>query len=139
MSKKAQEKVTLYVQGMFGVSKIEGRLVEHGTRKYAQYDNAAYVALVPKRKRKARVWTGMFQPYLLLLKGHGHPDVPEAFETRNMGGVEMKISKYTAHDSRHQTDMDAVLDAYLENTGAEVLADYRHTKGFNAHDRYRST
>ena len=67
--------VTIYASGYLGVRKHEGRLIEHGTRKYAQYNNAPYVHFIPKRKRRARAITGDYRPYIVVLKGHGHPDL----------------------------------------------------------------
>ena len=132
-----QQKVTIYTSGMLGVQKYEGRLVGHGTEQYAQYDNAAYVHFIPKRKRKVRVVRGTYKPYILVLEGHGHPDL----STWKMGksstpGITVMESKYSACDDRWETDADVVLDNHIEKHAPTVIADYRHTKGFNANDRY---
>lgn len=136
---RVMEKATVYYASMLGVRKIEGRLVDFGTRKYAQYDNAPFVSIIPKRKRKARCVSGDYEPYILLLKGHGHPDldVYEPAEPSTTPGVMVRRAKYSACDPQWGRDADTKLDHYIETSGVEVLADYRSTKGFNSHNRFQ--
>ena len=122
MAKDTRQKVTIYSQGMYGMRKVEGKLVKYGTRKSAQYNNDPYVHFVPTRERNIRFLGGLStSPYLLVLEGHGHPDTEE--------------EKYPSCDERYETDLDAILDKYIEETGTAIIADYRYTKGFSSHPK----
>lgn len=137
MAKKDNNLVTIYSSGMLGINKVEAKLVDHGTKKYAQYDNAPYVRFIPTRKRKVRGIQDGYKPYILILKGQGHPDL-ETWKpaTEPTPGVIVREALYSMCDARWDTDADTKLDAYIAESGAEVIADYRHTKGFNSHDRF---
>ena len=132
----AQKKVTIYTQGMFGMHKVEAKLCAHGTCKYAQYDNAPYVHFLPKRARKMRGIQGDYKPYILVLDGWDHPDLNNWKPARSENGCIVQEGKYSMCDPRWNTDADAVLDAYIAETATPVVADYRHTKGFNSHSRF---
>jgi hypothetical protein len=115
---------------MMGIIKCEGKLVDHGTQKYAQYDAAPFVNFIPKGKRNVRGFVqAEYKPSLLILAGHGHPEPDSMFgvETPNEAGTAFTSrSRYMSCDPRWQSDFDARIDAYLARTGAEVVADYRH-------------
>lgn len=68
--------VTMYIAGEFfgNIQKLECKLVAHGTKKYAQYNNAPFVNFIPKGKRSLRGVIKSFQPYILILDGTGHPE-----------------------------------------------------------------
>lgn len=111
-----------------GVSVVEGRLLTHGRRKYAQYDAAPFVEFVPKKARHTRrVQTG-YRPYLIILEGWNLGLIQDTWVNAESftPGVEVKRSRYSSFDPRWATDFDATLEA----KGAKILADYRdRTKG----------
>ena len=128
--------VTVYLQGGMGMSitKIEGKLKNVGARKYAQYGAAAFVDIVPKGKRKARRYTQTSGPYMLVLKGVGHPDLDDGFEvTSTSNDVTIRRSKYASFDPRWKEDADKQIDSYIASSGVEVLADFRETKGYSSY------
>ena len=130
------ELITAYFQGGMGMGiiRVEGRLKDIGTRKYAQYNGAAYLHMIPKRKRKVRGYLQTSYPYMLVLAGVGHPDpVDGMIVVKDEPGLRVTTSKYMSFDPRWTEDADTQLDGYLENSKAIVLADYRHTKGFSAY------
>lgn len=127
-----KEKVTIYYQsenlGGFGVRAVEALLLEHGTRKYAQYNNAPYVNFIPKGKRKARHLLLTYQPYLVIVEGWGHPSV-ELFE---------KVSETAdaiVTKSRHMSfspEWGNENDDLIEKNNLKIVADYRYSKGFRS-------
>lgn len=129
--------VTIYSASEFmgNINRYEGTLIEHGAGPYAQYKNAPFVTFVPKKKRNAVKIRKGYKPFLLILEGTGHPEPPsmfgEAIVTLPVAG-EMKESKYSSFDDRWETDFDAMIDKYIAESGTKVIADYRHTKGFNS-------
>ena len=130
------EKVTVYFNGSMGMGahKIEGKLINFGTSVYAQYNGSPFIEIIPKRKRKGRRYRQTYNPYMIILMGHGHPDVDDSFEViSSSADVVVKQSKYLSFDSQYEADLDTKLDKYLEESGTVVLADYRYTKGFCAY------
>ncbi len=119
-----KEKITIYLTGEFfgSVRKVEGYLVEHGTRKYAQYENAPFVKFIPKGKRKVCIIQKSFKPYLLILKGWENINPDGMYgkeETKN--GVVIRESKYTSHDDRYKTEFDILINKFKHL----FIADYR--------------
>ena len=133
MPKTQRQKVTVYSKGMLGINQYEVRLVKHGTKKYAQYGNAPFVHFVPKRCRKARGIQGSYSPWILVLDGWGHPKMDVWQPAREEHGCIVQEALYGGCDPRWDTDADTKLDAYIAETGVDVVGDYRHTKGFNPH------
>jgi len=134
-------KVTVYFKGEFGmaVNKVEGRLKEFGTQKYAQYANAAYVTMVPKRKRIARKFMQTYDPYMVIVAGWDLPNIDDGMKViKDEPGIQVKQAQYMSFDKRWTKDADDVLDTYLANKGVEVLADYRAAKGFNSYTKPRA-
>jgi hypothetical protein len=124
------QKITIYKSGSFGVQKYEGKLLDLGKKDYAQYKGAPFVDFIPARKRTGSRLIATFQPYLVVLLGVGHPEVPSPFgPTTVSNGLTTKMSKYSSFDERYKTDFDQDLDAYLETLPADqILMDVRHTK-----------
>ena len=125
---KADQKVTIYTRSEFigNIVRIEAKLIEHGRRQYAQYENAPFVKYVPKGKRNPRGLQGSFQPYILILEGWGHPEPASWLGDADDAG--MSSSRYASHDDRWQSDFDAIINPHIEG-GAVVVADYRYTAG----------
>lgn len=132
-----KRKATMYWQGelMPGVKKLEVHLVDVGTGKYAQYDNAPYCVFRPKRARKDRKLQLSSRPWLVVVEGWGHPDFDnwQAPQLGNVPGVVVREMKYSFCDERWDQDGDKFVDA-LKAGGAQVVADYRHTQGFNPYN-----
>lgn len=124
------KKATIYTTSEFmgNVIKIECTLLDSGFRKYAQYENAAFVRYIPKGKRNETGFLKGYRPYILILEGHGHPEPDDMFVDlgKSETGLNVRQSKYMSFDTRYKTDFDAVIDSILpEKT---VLFDVRHTK-----------
>lgn len=140
--KKKENQITVYWTGEFfgSVIKKEGTLIEHGTRKYAQYNNAPFVKMIPAGKRNPVLIAKEYKPFILVLEGTGHPEPQSMWKESNtpVAGVTVTEAKYSSFDDRWDTDFDKMIDAYIEEIGVNVIADYRHTKGFNSYDKFLS-
>lgn len=127
--------VTIYRSTeMFGsIVKNEGKILDYGTRKYAQYENAAFVEYIPKRKRNGFRFIKGYDPYFLVIKGHGHPDTPSMFGEPfvDANGTTIKQSSYSSFDERYKQDFDKIIDTYLEDKQDLILMDIRNTKNTN--------
>lgn len=126
--------VTVYLQSGMGMSitKIEGRLKNVGTKKWAQYSAAAFVDIIPRGKRKAKRYLQTYNPYMIVLEGANHLDVSDGYEVVSTDNdVTVRQSKYTSFDSKWTEDADKEIDSYLAASGAVVIADFRHTKGYS--------
>ncbi len=121
-------KVTIYFRGemMGNYHKIEARNYFAGTTSYAQYPAAVQFAWVPKGSRSARGSVQTFQPSLLILDGHGHPDPASMFgEKEDRGGVTIQRGRHSSCSPEWTSEFDAMIDAHVAATGAKVLADFR--------------
>ena len=120
------EKITVYTKSslMGNIVKYEGKLIDCGTMKYAQYNNAPFVSFIPKRKRKGVRLVEGYNPYMLVLKGWGHPEpndimVPVS-ETET---VTVTTTKYRSFDKQYGIDFNLQINEYL--TKQDVLLDVR--------------
>jgi hypothetical protein len=123
--------VTIFIGGTFGPTKYEGNLLEHGRRAYAQYPDAPFVKFVPKGKRNPRGWVEGFQPYCVVLSGHGLPVGPESWldeMPESTSGMKCERSRYASCDSRYETDFNTRLNRYLAENPDKLIADYRWNK-----------
>jgi hypothetical protein len=129
--------VTIYRQSEFfgNFIKHEGKLIEHGSRPYAQYKNAPFVSFIPKGKRNPIKFVKTHNPMILVIEGHGHPTPEELFSVIVSKDANAKVStaKYSSFDHRYNTDFDSFMDSYIEKSSAKVVADYRFTKGFSSY------
>lgn len=129
---KDQQKVTVYSSGEFlgSINKYEGRLIDCGYKEYAQYKNAPFVTFIPAKKRNPVGIIKGYKPYIVVLKGTGHPEPNEVFTKviSDTGGATMKQSTYSSFDERWKTDFDKILDPYLESHKDAVILDARNTK-----------
>jgi hypothetical protein len=89
-----------------------------------------YVTFVPVGKRKSRGWQGGYDPFCVILKGHGLDLRPDStFDTvSSENGMVTSQSRYSACDERWVTDFNGRLNAYLEGNPDKVIADYRNRK-----------
>jgi hypothetical protein len=123
-------KVTIYTKGGMGnIVKIEARLIDHGTKPWAQYAAAAFVNYVRKGARTERQMVQAYRPYFLICAGWGLHDPDGAFgcEQQDANGTTFRRSRYAAFDDRWQQDFDARINAAIERGDVQVVADYRHT------------
>lgn len=123
-------KVTVYKKNsMFGnINKIEMRLIEFGTHKYAQYNDAPFVAGIPKRKRKAIQMTESYKPYMLIVEGWDNIEPNGMFDggkSTTNGEVTCSQAKYSSFDGGYESDFDEVIDKLIESGEVKVIADYR--------------
>jgi hypothetical protein len=123
------EPVTLYSKSeMFGtIQKVEGKLLAHGRARYAQYPLAPFVELVPKGKRKGVRRQGSYRPFLLVLKGHGHPEPGKMFTKVIYQTPEAPVTEatHTGFSAGWVNDFNALIEPYLAANPGLVVADYR--------------
>lgn len=125
MTKQA---VTVYLKGEFmgNIQKIEGYLIDTGRMPYAQYRDAPFVDIKPRRKQKVRRYRQTFQPYMVIVEGWNAPDPDGIFgaPVTETAGLTVQKGRYAAFDEGWQKDFDAVLDKAIAG-GLKVVADYR--------------
>jgi hypothetical protein len=95
------EKVTIYFKGPAGISKKEGVL---------QYADKHGVSFIPKRARKPATIMSYYDPFWMVVKGHGHPDPGSNFNEPEAGatpGVTVQKGKYRSTDPRWVDDLMA--------------------------------
>ena len=119
---KITNKITVYTTSEFmgTVQRYEGTLIEQG----AQYENAPFVSFIPKGKRNGV----RIVKYILILKGWNHPEPEDMFGNslgRFSNGVMIKESKYSSFDDGYKIDFNNVIDKYIAENPALLLADYR--------------
>lgn len=126
------QKVTIYTTSEFfgSIQKYEGTLIEHGRRKYAQYDDAPFVDFIPKGKRKGVRLLKAYKPYLLICLGWKCPNAQEMFGLEKVseypeGKVFIRESRYQSFDSGYKKDFDLVIDNMITRGDVVILADYR--------------
>lgn len=118
-------KVTIYVSGEFfgNIRKVEARLHQVGTRRYAQYEAAPTAIFTPKGARKPRQITQGYAPYMLILRGWDHPDPPSIWdEPKQDGPVTVQRSKHSACSDGWIKDFESALG---EVKPEDVVADFR--------------
>jgi hypothetical protein len=131
----AGDLITVYYTGEFmgNIIKQEGKLVKVGRRDYAQFNNSPFVQYVPKRKRKALHLQKGYRPYMLVLKGHGHPEPAELFGKildNCHPSVVMSQSTYTGFSGNWVKDFEAKINPYLAAQKQNVvIADFREWLG----------
>lgn len=130
-------KATIYTDSEFmgNIIKYEAReLLEHGTKRYAQYGNSPFVTWIPEGKRKPVGIVKSYQPTVLILEGVGHPEPDKMFaDAPFTGNVLVQEAKYASFDEGWEKDFDAMVDKYIAENNVKVIADYRHTKGFSSY------
>ena len=97
-------------------------MIEHGYKKYAQYEKAPFVTFIPKGKRNPCQIIKGYNPYILILNGWDNPE-PEGMwgKAEIKDKVTITATKYTCFDQRYRTDFNLVVDLHKE----KFLADYR--------------
>ena len=125
---KQAERVTIYTKRSFGnVQKIEGaKLVSVDVGPYAQHQDAVFVDFIPAGKRKERRLTHAHRPFVLILKGTGHPD-PDSMlvQTDQVGPMVIRESRYPSFDKRFLDDFNRIMDPHLETNPDAVIFDRR--------------
>jgi len=126
-TKEAKKKATIYRQSeFFGIIKEECYLLEAGTIKYAQYDNAPFITYIKKGKRKPTKIIKGYNPYFLIIEGWNNIDPNDAFTTvKEENGVKISQSRFTCFDERYETEFSNVIDISIKNNEVEVLFDTR--------------
>lgn len=124
-------KVTIYSSGAFGVHKTEATIIDFGTKKYAQYDKAPFATYIPKGKRKPTGFVQGYNPYIVIIDGHGHIDPQDAYtKPKDIGsGMTSRMSRFSSFDERYKTEFDQALTDYIKDK--KVLMDVRHTVNTN--------
>lgn len=125
------ENITIYTQSGFigNVVKHEGKLVDMGFKNYAQFKSVPFVHFIPKGKRKTIGFVKGYRPYMVIVKGHNHPDMPELFGKPIQGNIEGVTIKKTNHSSFSDNwliDADKIIDVLIEKNPEIVLMDCRN-------------
>lgn len=123
--------ITIYTHSTFGVRREEGWYHAHGTMPYAQYTAVPYVDYTPVGKRKPlRMRMNGFQPFLLVLHGHGHPAPEDSFNPSetSASGLIVSSTRYSSCDPRWETDFNTKINPLLDRCPELVLFDARWTK-----------
>lgn len=105
-------KVTVITTNEFfgNMNVFEGRLVDFGTRPYAQYSNAPYVKFIPTRKRKPVCIMKTYNPTLIVIDGVGHNLTPnDEVVLSETSEVRVTTLKYSSFDPRYVTEFLAKL------------------------------
>lgn len=130
------DEITVYYRtSMMGsIVKQEGKLRAVGRKPYAQYPNAGFVEYVPKRKRNGLRLFQTFQPYMLVLKGHGHPNPTDLFGVvlapSTDSTLEMRTTTYGSFSGGWVTDFEKKINPYLAAQKQNiVVADFREWLG----------
>jgi len=130
-AKADKKKVSIYrTGGMMGeVIKEEVYLLECGTRKYAQYNDAPYVKYIQKRKRKATGFVKGYNPYLLIVEGWDNGiDPKDAFvkcDEEIVNGITWSRSRHLSFSDDYKTEFNDVINPILESKKLKVLFDVR--------------
>jgi hypothetical protein len=128
-------KVTLYIQlqGLLGnIIKIQAREFEVLRRQWAQYPGAVVARWKAPRKRQWSSYSEGYKPYLVVLKGWGHPDPCSPWKTI---GENVQQAHHSPFSDGWNNDFDEWLEDYLaSNPKTRILGDYRHTKGCSGYD-----
>lgn len=123
-----KQNVTIYRESDIGMGfhKIECTRWTHEVTQYAQYQSAVSVTFVPKRKRKARRFVDTYKPTTIVLEGHNHPDPPSAWKSPVVsGGCVVQEGRHSGFSSEWGNEFNAMIDGYIEESGAKVLLDVR--------------
>lgn len=127
---KPENLFTVYTNGVFGVSKQEVKLLDFGTKKYAQYNNAVFVHFIKKGKRKPEGFVKGYKPYMLILEGINHPEPADAFgPVQVKGDLETKMTRFSSFDDRYLTEFDEKISEYIKDKN--ILMDVRFTVNTN--------
>lgn len=81
-------KATIYTTNEFfgNIVKQEVTLIDAIFTPYAQYKAALKVSFLPKRARIKRQFIKTYNPFVLIVKGHGHPNPEELFRVIKQDG-----------------------------------------------------
>lgn len=97
-------------------------LVEHGRRKFAQYNSAPFVRFIEKGKRTIRGVIDGYRPYYVLLAGWQDIETQSMWgkKTTSANGTTIQEGRYSSFDPRWQEDFEASVGGFKD-----VIADYR--------------
>ncbi|AGR47718.1 hypothetical protein PHIM7_65 [Sinorhizobium phage phiM7] len=116
-------KATLIFKGGMGNIVVKHVwLVEHGRRKYAQYNSAPFVRFIEKGKRTIRGVIDGYRPYYVILAGWQDIQTQSLYgaPVRQANGTLVSEGRYAAFDSGWQRDFEAGVGEFKD-----VIADYR--------------
>lgn len=122
------KKITIYFDGLLGISKVKATLVDHGTLpQWAQYRNVPWVSYKPFRSRTTkRILASGYRPYLLVVEGWDTPEPDSGlvpFPETSGAQFEITKSRYASCDPRWQIDFDKL----ISKSSVKILFDFRHT------------
>jgi hypothetical protein len=123
--------VTYYYKSEFGmgINKIEGKLVNIGFEKYAQYNDAFFVTLIPKGKKTALKFRQTYNPFAIVIAGLGHPNPDDTFEVvKEESDVIVSKSKHSSFSENWILEFNAKMNKYIESQKAAIIADVRENK-----------
>lgn len=132
--------ITIYTTSEFmgNLVRYEGSYVSHGQRPYAQYKNAPYIQFKPKGKRKVAEIIRCYNPFILVLEGHGHPE-PDGLYSKdearknNTDGTRVLEANHMSFSSKWREDFNSLIEPTLAK--ATIIADFRASSGFTVKER----
>lgn len=125
------DKITIYTSSGFmgNICRYQATYVSHGAGKYAQYENSQFLHYIPAGKRKPHSIRGTYHPFILVLRGHGHPNPGDFFgEERQSGSFSVKESRHSSFAPEWKWEFNAMINPYIEKNPDLVAFDWRHTK-----------
>lgn len=126
-----KELVTYYFKSEFGmgISKIEGKLIDIGFEKYAQYDKAFFISLIPKGKKNGLKFRQTYNPFAIVIAGIGHPDPEDTMKVvSEKDDVTVSTSKHLSFSENWILEFNAKFNKYLESQKENIIADVRENK-----------
>lgn len=116
--------VTIYATSeMMGhVVKWEGRLVDCGFVRYAQYPAVPSVRYIPKGKRNPSGFVKAdSRPFMLVIAGHGHPEPASMFGDADATGC--RTNRFQSFSREWTDEFNAMIAPVLKT--ADVILDAR--------------
>jgi len=123
--------VTYYYSSEFGmgINKIEGKLLDIGFEKYAQYDNAFFISLIPKGKKKGLKFRQTYNPYAIVIAGVGHPNPDKTMElVKEDKDAKVSKSKHLSFSENWVLEFNTKINKYLTLDAIKIIADVRENK-----------
>ena len=115
--------VTIYRLGMFGLNATRARLVGHGRKNAAQYQDDPYVQYIPESKRKTRHYQCFdSDPFLVIVTGW---DAPQAANSLADAGNGTQQTRHLSCDPLWREEADLLVDTFLKQYPDRLVVDYR--------------
>lgn len=122
------QNVTIYIPGFIGITRIEARAASVKTGvQYAQYNNAVRLQWLRPRKRTPEGVVLTYNPWAVVLPGHGHPAPPDPYgpPLGSTAGAVCRRSRFSSCDDGYKTEFNAIIDAHISAQNIAPILDAR--------------